>query len=206
MKQFSLSVFGALALIVALVVVKECGYRQGEKEARAQQVDVSTDLAIKLLQREAADSQKAFAQRLDSTQNVIARLRSRIPRAQPDTTGRVGESLSNDVQSPSGCAGAPVQCDSLIAAYEAGRQSDSLQLLFWQGAVSQRDSIIVSLQQARNQWRARSQQPRHTLTDIGGGAIAGWGLAENNEPAILAGLGLVVVPRLLGSIRGLFGS
>ena len=146
MKRFSQFVFVALAVIVALVAVKECGYQQGRAEAEMESRDDSLDAVIRAgRQRLTADSLR-FVRARDSTVRVIASLRSRV-RVVRDTV--VDSVYFRE----------PV--DSLIAAYEAGRQSDSLQLLFWQAQVAQRDSVIRVLQVSRDGWR-RAAQPSLT--------------------------------------------
>ena len=163
MKNFSRFMVGALVIIVALVAVKECGYRQGRAEAEMESRDDSLDAVIRAgRQRLTADSLR-FVRARDSTVRVIASLRSRV-RVVRDTV--VDSVYFRE----------PV--DSLIAAYEAGRQSDSIQLLFWQGVVSQRDSLIVALQTARNQWRAQKQS---RFACVGGPAIA---VGLNGQSAI----------------------
>lgn len=168
------AVLAALAVIVALVVAKECGYREGAKQAEAAQRDAWLD-SVAWAQRETADSAgRVFDRERDSTSRVIASLRSRIAKGviptespnQPSTThgGAVARGASD-----SGCAGAPAQCDSLIAAYEAGRQSDSLQLLFWKAQVVARDSLVTRLQQARDAWRKQAQR---RLACVGGASVA----------------------------------
>lgn len=202
-----------LAIIVALIVARECGRHEGRAEARQTAVDARNDSVAVVLRREAADSQKAFTARGDSLGREIRRLKGKI--AQGANLSSVGSTAQRGSDSadvsvggvrprPDGkmapeasCASAPAQCDTLIAALTAGRAQDSLQLLFWKAQVtSYRDTVVPALTRGREAWKAQAQKPRYTMTDVAGAGLVGWGLARDDGNTAKAGIFLLVVPRL----------
>lgn len=179
MKKIPGVVLTALAVILALVLVDTCARRDERAKAEARAQDTRDDSTVSRLVHEAAVAEQRFRRERDSTGRVIANLRSRIA---PVTERR----------------------DSLIASLLSGRAQDSLQILFWKAHADTLRTVVASLRTARDSWRRAAEKPSYTVTDIGGGAIAGWGIAERNETAVLVGAGVVLVPRLLGAVRRLF--
>lgn len=173
MKKIPGVVLAALAIVIALIVVRECGYREGAKHALAAQRDKRDDSTVVALRNESVARAKAFDRERDSTNRVIAKLRSRVPK---DTVLRI-VSNTPDLRNTQ-----LVLRDTLISALTAGRQQDSLQLVFWQAQVAQRDTVIAQLQASRNAWRQRSERRWFCV----GGATVAVGL--NGRGAVGPGL------------------
>lgn len=194
-------VLAALAVILTLVVVDHCARRDERQKLDARQHDTRTDSTVARLQQSLRDTMMAFNRQRDSTGRVIRILLAKVKgaSAQPPMVSPVGGELAG------GASAAPTDLqDSLIVALTAGRAQDSLQMLIWRAVVVQRDSVIGALQTARDAWRAQAQRPRHVITDVGGGAIIGYGVAERNETVVLVGAGVILLPRALGVVRRLF--
>lgn len=126
-------VLAALAVIVALVVVKECGYRAGRAEALANQQDARTDTVL-------VEVGAAYRDSMKIVRRENARLRAKIaPRDSIVLTDTV-----------------------IVYANLAGRDSvivylDSTQA-YLERQIAIRDSLNTVLQKARNQWRAQAQK------------------------------------------------
>lgn len=169
---------GAAILLGALAFAVWLHFHDQAVRADAAQVqhDVVLDSVIRARQISTrVDSLKLERQR-DSTGRVIQNLQRRIREVRPTAPNAGNPSPGTGAAVASGasasaCAGAPAQCDTLIAALTAGRTQDSLQILFWRGAVAQRDSVITALQQARNTWRDQAQ--RRFACGVGVGVTVG---------------------------------
>ena len=154
------TVLAALAVILALVLVDHCARRDERHKAGLIAHDVVLDSVVRAdKQRTTRDSLRWERQR-DSTSRVIANLRSRIAGGRPATPQPpITSGRDSVIRGTDEAASAPLLLrDSLIAAYEAGRQQDSLQILFWHAQTVARDSVIDQLQRSRNAWRSRSER------------------------------------------------
>lgn len=147
-------VLAALAVIGALLLVRECSYRDGAKDAEARAADRRTDTTLARMARESFEQEARFARGADSLRGVIQRLRGRvIPR---DTIvlqlrGSLADSITVRAQL--------ALRDSLIQELVYRHVQDSLQILFWRAqAVAYRDSLAPALQRARDAWRSASRK------------------------------------------------
>lgn len=184
--------YASAIVLLGMLYVRACWEPSIRADERRRAEDRGTDSIFRKLEQEAAESLKAFTRERDSTGRVIRALRARTAPQKPadNILAQLVEQIAVR--------------DSLILAHEAGRQQDSLQLLFWRSAVAQRDSIIPRLQQARDSWRREASKPRHTVTDIAGGVLLGFGAARESEVLAATGGALILVPRVVDAIGRLF--
>lgn len=61
---------------------------------------------------------------------------------------------------------------------------------------------VSPLEASRDAWRREASKPRHTLTDLAGAALVGYGVARPREctDCLLVGSGLIVGPRLIAAL------
>ena len=189
------AVISALLVVFALVLVNYCGERRGAAKAEARARDAGTDSTVRVLQAAARDSGLAIARVRDSTGREIRRLQRRWAALQ--APGAV--TAPRDSSPPA--VSAPDVRDTLIVTLVDSRRADSLALVFWKAQVAQRDTVINALQASRNTYRARSEKS-YLLTDVGGGAIAGYGVAEKCSACVVAGAATIVLPRLWTLLTG----
>lgn len=184
------TVLAALVVILALVLVDHCAERRGEQKAEARARDAGTDTVIVERREAINDSTPIYRRRLALAQQENARLRAAVRPVDslPDSVPVLRAQLAarNSLQA---------QTDSVLAITEGQRR-------FWEAqARTAYDSVIPALQLSRNAYRELAQRPSYLVTDVGGGAIAGWGLADRNPTVVAVGAGVVLVPRLYGAIR-----
>lgn len=192
-KQLPGVVVAALVVIVAMITVRECGYRDGAKNAVAAQRDLTDN---KTIARMAAEQFATEAQHARDTATLRAELRTLRARMIP-TAVLVSQAAPNDT-----LVSQLAVRDSVIAGLDSALAISDGQARFWKSqAVAWRDTLGPRLVQARDAWRKQAERPRYTVTDIGGGAIAGWGLAQKNETAVLVGAGVILLPRVWGSVK-----
>lgn len=161
---------GALVAILGFIVWLRFHDRAVRAEAQRVAHDGAVDSLVRVEQQRTHVDSLRFERQRDSTGRVIQNLQRRIREVRPtETRGQMAQAGGMGTNQPpvgpvasgasaSACAGAPAQCDTLIASLLSGRQQDSLQLLFWKAQVSQRDSVISTLQASRNAWRSRSER------------------------------------------------
>lgn len=178
----------AIAIVLlGMLYVRACWEPSIRADERRRAGDRSDDSAIARLAAREVEHERAFSRERDSTSRVIANLRSRV---------RVVHDTVTVYQR------APV--DSLVAALDARHRADSLETLFWRAQTAARDSIIPRLQQARDDARRKASRRDHMLTDVGGAALATYGILEKNEFAFAAGAAVIALPRVLDALGRLF--
>ena len=159
MKPFRPVLYVLGALLVAALWLQWCHDPSVRHDAIAGHEDAATDARVDTLRKMLDSTVFSWMRERDSTGREIRRLKARIPRAQPDTSGRNGQGgYPTAEQLPSGCAGAPASCDSLIVVLEEGRRADSLTILFLRAAHATRDTLEDRLRASRDNWR-RAAQP-----------------------------------------------
>lgn len=141
-------------------------------------------LAYREVQRESTLTRTG--RELAGARTEVARLKARVP-----NLGTIVPDSGTAVR------------DSIIAAQDVVIAQQDSQLTIWKALATERGALLKDALSERDQyraqrdgWRREASKPSHTVTDIGGGAIAGYGLAEENETAVLVGAAVVVVPRV----------
>ena len=182
-----------LAVIGAILLAYVMGHCAGSNDTERNAKDARANIVIARLAAEIFQQESTFAHQQDSTARVIIRLRNR--RIPVDTLRlTVTDTVVLDQLDVR---------DSIIVALDSAVEQAQRTALFWQRAtVTYRDSVIPSLQRARDDWKRQASES-HMVTDLSGGALVGYGIAEKNEVVVVTGAGLVVLPRVFDGVRRL---
>lgn len=194
-----------LGVLVALIVLRAYWRHQGAADAKLNATDAAHVAHVDSLERWARDRKRvedSLRVRVADAESLRVRAGRRVTRlrVRVDTLRVAGDT-----------AALVAGLDSVIS--EIVKENDSLreQVDIWKRLYASADSgrtvfhaALHESEALKESWKREAQRPRYTLTDIGGAALAGHGIADGNQTEALVGAAVVVVPRLLGAVRRLF--